>query len=226
VTHEAERLYGLPLEEFTGARDALARELRRDGEREKAAEVAALRKPVLAAWVVNMLARDERADMRDLVGAAKAIKAGKEGADRAFRDALERLTAAGRRLLEAEGRSADATLQQVAATLRAAAASDPEQLVAGTFAQPVESSGFGAMTGAAPASRRSSAAKAPAARRVDRRAVERARKALTEARGEARALARAATAAEREADKAREAAEQAQRRVADAEARLADARST
>jgi hypothetical protein len=57
---EAERLYGLPLDEFTAARDARARELRRDGEREKAAEVAALRKPVLAAWLVNMLARDER----------------------------------------------------------------------------------------------------------------------------------------------------------------------
>ena len=64
---EAGRLYGLPLDEFTAARDARARELRQDGEREKAAEVAALRKPVLAAWVVNMLARDERADVRELV---------------------------------------------------------------------------------------------------------------------------------------------------------------
>ena len=119
---EAERLYGLPLDEFTAARDARARELRRDGEREKAAEVAALRKPVLAAWLVNMLARDERGDIRELVAAAEGIKAGKEGADAAFRQALERLTDAGRRLLAAEGRSADATLQQVAGTLRAAAA--------------------------------------------------------------------------------------------------------
>ena len=73
---EAERLYGLPLDEFTTARDERARELRRDGQKEKAAEVAALRKPVVAAWVVNMLARDERADVRELVRAAEAIRTG------------------------------------------------------------------------------------------------------------------------------------------------------
>jgi hypothetical protein len=221
---EAERLYGLPLDEFTAARDARARELRRDGEREKAAVVAALRKPVLAAWLVNMLARDERGDIRELVAAAEGIKAGNDGADAAFREALERLTDAGRRLLEAEGRAADATLQQVAGTLRAAAASDPELLTSGTLTQPVESSGFGVMAGASPPRARSRTAKAQVAKRVDRRAVERARKALAEARDEARALERTATSAEREARKARDLAEQARERVADAEARLADAR--
>jgi hypothetical protein len=223
---EAERLYGLPLDEFTAARDARARELRQNGQREKAAEVAALRKPVLAAWVVNMLARDERADVRELVGAAKGIKAGREGADAAFREALERLTAAARRLLEGEGRSVEATLQQVAGTLRAAAASDPELLAAGTLTQPVESSGFGAMAGASPASPRSRARKEKERPKVDRRAVERARKALAAARDEARDLQRAASAAEREARKAHDAAEQARARVAEAEARLADARGS
>ena len=222
---EAERLYGLPLDEFTAARDARARELRCDGEREKAAEVAALRKPVLAAWLVNMLARDERGDIRELVAAAEGIKAGKEGADAAFRQALERLTDAGRRLLAAEGRSADATLQQVAGTLRAAAASDPELLASGTLTQPIEPSGFGAMAGASRPHARSRTAKAQAAKRVDRRAVERARKALAEARDEARALERTATSAEREARKARDAVEEARERVAEAESRLADARA-
>ena len=222
---EAERLYGLPLDEFTAARDARARELRRDGEREKAAKVAALRKPVLAAWLVNMLARDERGDIRELVAAAEGIKAGKEGADAAFRQALERLTDAGRGLLAAEGRSADATLQQVAGTLRAAAASDPELLASGTLTQPIEPSGFGAMAGASRPHARSRTAKAQAAKRVDRRAVERARKALAEARDEARALERTATSAEREARKARDAVEEARERVAEAESRLADARA-
>jgi len=221
---EAERLYGLPLDEFTAARDARARELRQNGQREKAAEVAALRKPVLAAWVVNMLARDERADVRELVGAAKGIKAGREGAEAAFREALERLTAAARRLLEGEGRSVEATLQQVVGTLRAAAASDPELLAAGTLTQPLESSGFGAMAGASAPRRGSRGGKAPAAKRVDRRAVERARKAVAAAREEARTLERAASAAERDARKARQAADAARARVAEAEARLADAR--
>jgi hypothetical protein len=222
---EAERLYGLPLDEFTAARDARARELRRDGQREKAAEVGALRKPVVAAWVVNMLARDERADVRRLVDAAAAIKAGRQGADAEFRDTLDRLTGAARRLLEAEGRSAEATLQQVASTLRAAAASEPELLGAGTLTQPIEASGFGAMAGAAlPRSGRGKAAKAPREPRVDRRAVERARKSVEAAREEARSLERAAGAAEREARKARQAADAARARVAEAEQRLADAR--
>ncbi len=222
---EAERLYGLPLDEFTTARDARARELRRDGQREKAAEVGALRKPVVAAWVVNMLARDERADVRRLLDAAAAIKAGREGADAEFRDTLDRLTGAARRLLEAEGRSAEATLQQVASTLRAAAASEPELLGAGTLTQPIEASGFGAMAGAAlPRSGRAKGAKAPREPRVDRRAVERARKSVEAAREEARSLERAAGAAEREARKARQAADAARARVAEAEQRLADAR--
>jgi hypothetical protein len=221
---EAERLYGLPLDEFTAARDERARELRRDGQREKAAEVAALRKPVVAAWVVNMLARDERADVRELVRAAEAIRTGKAGAEAAFREALDRLTAAARRLLEAEGRSADATLQQVAGTLRAAAASEPDLLTAGTLTQPVEASGFGAMAGAAlPPPARGKAAKAAREPAVDRRAVERARKALAAARDEARSLERDASAAERAARKARQAADAARARVAEAEQRLADA---
>ncbi|HEY7178813.1 MAG TPA: hypothetical protein VH305_06535 [Gaiella sp.] len=223
---EAERLYGLPLDEFTAARDMRARELRGEGRKDEAAEVAALRKPVLAAWVVNMLARDERADVRELVASARAIRAGKDGADAAFREALERLTAAGRRLLEAEGRSVDATLQQVASTLRAGAAGDPEQLAAGTLTQPLESTGFGAMVGASAPRRGSPPAKARAAKRVDRRAVERARKAVAAAREEARTLERAANAAERDARKARREADAARARVEEAEARLDEARGT
>ena len=37
-------LYGLPLEEFTAERNALAKQLRRDGQRERADEVSKLRK--------------------------------------------------------------------------------------------------------------------------------------------------------------------------------------
>jgi hypothetical protein len=225
ATAEAEKLYGLPLEEFTAARDELARSLREDGRRDEAAEVAALRKPVVAAWVVNRLARDARDDVKSLVEAAKGIRSGREGAEGDFREALERLTASAREILVGEKRSPDAVLQQVAGTLRAGAASDPELLLAGTLAQPIEATGFGAMADAslAPPKRRGHEEKSERPK-VDRRAVERARKALAAARDEARSLERAATAAEREARKARDAAEQAGDRVAEAEARLADAR--
>lgn len=225
MTDEAERLYGLPLEEFTSARDALARQLRADDRSQEAKEVAALRKPVLAAWVVNRLARDERDDVKTLVESAKGIRSRRAGAEEAFRDALDRLTVSARKLLLAEQRSTDATLQKVADTLRAGAASDPDLLLAGTLTQPIETTGFGAMAGASPAPQKPRARTAKDDRpTVDRRAVERARKVLADARDEARALDRAANAAEREARKAREAAEQAHTRVAEAEARLADAR--
>jgi hypothetical protein len=220
---EVEQLYGLPLDEFTAARDDLAKAHRRDGRREEAAEVAALRKPVLAAWVVNRLARDERKEMQRLVDAAAAIRSGK-GAEGELREALDRLTAVGRELLVSEGRSADATLQQVASTLRAGAASDPDLLLTGTLTQPIEASGFGAMAGAspAPAARRPAGAKAEPS--VDRKAVERARRAVTEARDEARRLEREASAAEREARRARAAAETARERVHEAESKLAERR--
>ena len=50
----ADELYGLPLAEFTPARDARAKALKGT---EHASRVKALRKPSLAAWVVNLLVR-------------------------------------------------------------------------------------------------------------------------------------------------------------------------
>ena len=50
IDSEIDRLYGLALEEFTKERDALARRLRADGNRDDAASVAGLRKPVGEAY--------------------------------------------------------------------------------------------------------------------------------------------------------------------------------
>ncbi len=224
ATADAETLYGLPLEEFTAVRDDLAKAHRKAGRKDDAERVGALRKPVLSAWVVNRLARDERETMQALVDAAAAIRSGADGSERAFRDALDRLTASARSLLVAEGRAPDPTLQQVSATLRAGAASDPDALLAGTLTQPIEAGGFGPMAGATPASTRSRRSRSEAVARVDRRAVERARRGVSDARDEVRRLERAANAAEREARKAREAAEAARSRLRDAETRLAEAR--
>ena len=81
IDAEIDRLYGLPLAEFTKERDALARRLRADGKRDEATAIADLRKPVLGAWVVNRLARERRADVEALVEAAAGIRAGKPDAD-------------------------------------------------------------------------------------------------------------------------------------------------
>ena len=50
-------LFDLPPEEFVAARDALAKRLKADGDKEAAATVKALRRPTVAAWAVNQVAR-------------------------------------------------------------------------------------------------------------------------------------------------------------------------
>ncbi|MFD5621142.1 hypothetical protein [Streptomyces yangpuensis] len=53
----ASELYGLGPEEFTAARDAHAAAARRAGRRAEAKGIAALRRPTLAVWAANRLAR-------------------------------------------------------------------------------------------------------------------------------------------------------------------------
>jgi hypothetical protein len=53
----ADDLYALPPGEFTRARDERAKGLRKEGRRDEADEVKALRKPTVAAWALNQLAR-------------------------------------------------------------------------------------------------------------------------------------------------------------------------
>jgi hypothetical protein len=223
-----DRLYGLPLDEFTAARNELARRLKKEGRPEDAAEVAALRKPSLAAWVVNQLARDRPEEVAALLKAAADIKAGREDAGERFRESAEALTAGGRDVLEAAGRSAtDAVLQQVGTTVRTAAAEDPDTLAAGRLTRDLTASSFAAaFAGTAPRTA-TAPARTPRARpQRNREQIERARRAVDEAREQAARLRREAAAAERAARQARTAADAAERRLAEAERHLAAARDT
>lgn len=224
LDREIDRLYGLPLGEFTKERDALARRLRAEGKRDEAAEIGALRKPVLAAWVVNRLARERRDDVRALVDAAEGIRKGKADADERFRAAADDLVRAGRDLLAAEGRKAtDAVVRDVATTIRSAAATDPGLLAGGRLTEPVEATGFEAMAGAVPgpAARRPARAPSRDDRKAEKARVDEARAAVAAARQEARSLRRDADRAEREARRASAEADAADGRVAEAEERLA-----
>jgi hypothetical protein len=222
----ADELFGLPLDEFTAARNDLAKRLRADGKRDEAEAVAALRKPSVAAWVVNRLARERRDGLRALVDAAEAVRAGREDADERFRGAADGLTRDAREILAEAGRPAtDAVLREVATTLRAGAADAPDALVAGRLTETIEPSGFEAMAGATLAPRPPRPAAAPKRGRDDAKRLERARQALADARGEAARLGRAASEAEREAKRARREADQAARKVAGAEKRLAEVRA-
>ena len=133
---DLDALYGLPLDEFTQARNDLARRLRAERKPEDAAEVSALRKPSAAAWVVNQLVRGRRDDVRALLAAADEIRAGAEDGDARFREAVDRLARGAREILTASGRtSTDQVIQEVVTTLRAIAATEPEALETGRLTQ-------------------------------------------------------------------------------------------
>ena len=96
-----DRIHGLPLSEFTAARNAAAKELAAAGDRDGAERVRAARKPTVAAWAINQLKRE---DSRKLNAFAKAV-AKLEDAQRALieegdRDAFAKAGDAHRKALE------------------------------------------------------------------------------------------------------------------------------
>jgi hypothetical protein len=132
---DADDLYGLPLDRFVPERGALAKALRADGRREEAAEVAALRKPSVAAWAVNQLVRTRDRAVAELLDAGDALREAQadllagRGDGRVLRSAGQRERAAvdalvtfARGLLTSEGHDlSPATVEKVAETLHAAA---------------------------------------------------------------------------------------------------------
>jgi hypothetical protein len=231
IEDEIDRLFGLPLNEFTRARNDLARQLKQDADADGAAAVRALEKPTVAAWTVNQLARHHAADVRTLLGAGEALRKAQDtllaggnatdslrGATAEERDAIRTLTERAEAVLREAGRPVpQATLERVAATLRAAAVDDEGRrlLEAGRLTAELDPAGFGGLAGvtATPGRRRprsKSPEPAAADRRREREEEQRRRKEL---RQEARELERAARAAEREADRAEAAAGQARRRA-------------
>jgi hypothetical protein len=156
-------LYGLPLDEFTRARDELVRELRRAGKKEAADEVKALRKPPVSAWTVNQVARRHPQEMKTLVKAGDELRKAqrqavsgrnpevlREATSR-HRERLEELTSIARHELGADG----ATLQRVVQTLRSASVDKEASkgLLAGTLAGDVEQAGFGSLLAVVPPGR-------------------------------------------------------------------------
>ena len=97
----ADRLYGLPLEDFVPERDARARELRRAGEKDAAAQVAKLPKPSQVAWAANQLARGGADELLEAGEALRDAQLGGGG-----REALRAATAAERAAVEELVRSA------------------------------------------------------------------------------------------------------------------------
>ena len=74
----ADELYGLTLPEFTPARDARAKELKA-ADKELSAQVKALKKPSVAAWVVNVLVRRETEQVDQVLAVGVALREAQAG---------------------------------------------------------------------------------------------------------------------------------------------------
>lgn len=74
VESVAVELYGLRPSEFTAARDEYVAKARRAGDKPLAAAIAALRKPVVAAWAAGLLARRRPKEAHGLVQLGGALR--------------------------------------------------------------------------------------------------------------------------------------------------------
>jgi hypothetical protein len=243
-------LYGLPLEEFVSARGALAKTLRKQDKREQAQEVAALRKPSVAAWAVNQLVRTQQREVAAVFSAGDALQAAQsqllagKGDARGLREAVDREreaveTLAGRAhgLLSADGHElTQTTLDRVSETLHAAAldAEARSEVEQGCLRRELRHVGLGAFsavsTPASPAGKvapkASSEPRAPDRSRDNaeaRRAKREAEQRAAQARAAEAAARRAAGRAERALQTATARRENAAQSLADADAELAAA---
>ena len=238
---DVDQLFALPLDEFTAARNALAKRLKQGGDADAADQVRALPKPSVATWTVNQLARVAPDAVRSLLNVAARVRSAQErslqgertadelrAAQGEEREVIRTLTRRAESVLREAGRPASGTtLERVASLLRAAAVDEPGRaaLRAGRLTGDVEVSGFDAFAGMAPPKKRGRSAAGAgddlAARRRKKREAEQRRKRLEK---QVRELTSRAEAAERDAARARKEADDADaaaeklRRQADAAA--------
>jgi hypothetical protein len=148
VDGQIDRLYQLPLDEFTPARNALARETKR-------AELKSLEKPNVAAWAVNQLYWHHRVDYDRLVKAAERLRAehrkllSGKGSDirepeRLHREAIRAAIDRVKDVLHQSGHAvSDQTLNAVQETLASLPSTDPP----GRLTKPLKPLGFEALAG-------------------------------------------------------------------------------
>jgi hypothetical protein len=210
VEQRIDALYGLPLDAFTAARNALAADLKKEGDAEAAERVRTLAKPPVAVWAINQAARTDKVSVRRLVKAADALRAAQEKALAGKHADLGEAQRREREAVRVLARTASAALgretqvDRIERTLRAAAL-DPaarELLQSGRLTEELEPAGFDALAGIdlPPAPKQTP----PKPKRDE--AKERKRRELRasaqEAERRARALEREAAQARREADEA------------------------
>lgn len=69
----ADELYGLPMDEFIAARNGLVKQAKKESP-EIAEQIRELRKPTVAAWLANQLARHRQADLTKLLELGEELR--------------------------------------------------------------------------------------------------------------------------------------------------------
>jgi hypothetical protein len=222
-------LYSVPREEFLPARQRLVKRLRSEDDREAAAAAGALRKPTVAAWAVNQLARERREDIEGLIEVGRTVgrlqRKGPRSQDelreatRDRRRRIDELTQAAEELLSNAGAgSSRATLDAVAGTLEAAVRDESarEQVLRGALDKELEPPvGFGDLSALRLVPAEEPEAPEEGAEAEPEAAAEPAADSADEAR-----LARARKRAEQLAETAEELEEEAARRRQEAADRV------
>ncbi|MDQ3981786.1 MAG: hypothetical protein M3271_03790, partial [Actinomycetota bacterium] len=146
-----ERLYGLPLEDFTAARNELARTLSEEGLTENAARVRKLKKPPVSAWAVNRLARDDPASMQRLLELVDELREARSAPEihelsAQRRELVATMARRAAEIMERAGHAASGTaLQRVTQTLQAGGEDDEHPLMLrGILSHDLAPAGFGA----------------------------------------------------------------------------------
>lgn len=145
-----EKLYAAPPAEFVRTRSALAAAAKAAGDTDVVRQVRGLRKPTVAAYLINAFARHHPRDLADLADLGDRLRAAQSRLDGAGMKQLgaERLTMVGQltdQVCETTEQVTAAVREQVSDTLTAAVA-DPDAHAAvsgGALVVPLRYNGFG-----------------------------------------------------------------------------------
>lgn len=133
VADDLDALFALPPEEFTAARDRLAKATE---DRDQAKAVKALRRPTVAAWAVNQTVRRHRDALERLLAAGREVRAAQRRAASGLsapafgksiterRRLVGELTDLAAAVLSEAGRAAEPQTRAIANTFEAAAADE------------------------------------------------------------------------------------------------------
>ena len=177
VEEAADQLYALSPREFTAARDARAKEAKDAGDKEAAAEIKALRKPTVTAWLANQLVRQHADEVRPLLELGSALREATatlsgpqlRELSRQRNDVVRALVRQARRLAADAGQPVSEDVARGLEETLNAALADPGQaelLLQGRLSVQLKHSGYGPADGPSPAAGKPPAAKAKAKRSV------------------------------------------------------------